>query len=435
MIVMKFGGTSLGTPEAVRGAVEIVRDALARRPLVVVSAHSGVTNHLVDLANRAPHGDVDVAPVVDRHRAMLAGLGLPLGLCDDLHRDLADLVRGMRLVGEASPRARDLLLSFGERCSARIVAACFEAAGIPAKALEAGALGLRTDSRFGRARPFPDDGRIAAALLGVDVLPVVTGFIARDARGDVTTLGRNGSDLSAALFGEALSAEEIQIWTDVDGVLTASPLLVPDAHPIEVMSFDEASEVAYYGGKVLHPATIQPAMRAGIPVVVRNTHRPDVAGTRIVAEPVAGAPPVRSIVYKDGLRLISLVSPRMLMQSGYLARVFGAAAEHEIDIGLVATSEVSITMTTDATELDGFVAALSALGEVLVETHQTLIGVVGHGIAESRGVPAAVFSTLAEEDIRVRVISQGAIKVNVAVVVAEADGPRAVRALHARFFG
>lgn len=435
MIVMKFGGTSLGSAARIRNVLEIVRARLARRPVVVVSAHAGITDALVELADRAPAGDPDIEPIAERHRSILAELGLERDLLDPLLEELADLARGMALVGEASPRARDHMLSFGERCSARVVAAFFTAQGVPARALDAYDIGLRTDSTFGRARPLPDDGRIARALAAVPETPVVTGFLAKDERGNVTTLGRNGSDLSAALLGHALDAEEIQIWTDVDGVMTADPKLVPQARPIRRMSFDEASELAYYGGRVLHPATLVPAMQKGIPVRVLNTSRPDSPGTEILAELDETAATVRAIVHKRGIHLVNLVSPRMLQQHGFLARVFEAAARHEVDVDVVATSEVSITMSTDSDHgLQGLRGDLSAIGEVAVEPDHALLCVVGRGIAERLDVPAIVFGALARAGVRVRVISQGAIKVNLAMVLAESELERAIRALHAELF-
>lgn len=436
MIVMKFGGTSLGSTQSLERVLEIVRGALPRRPVLVVSAHSGVTNALVELAERAPAGDIDCTAVTGRHGTLLRELDLDPGLLDDLHQELSDLTRGMKLVGEASPRAVDHLLSFGERCSSRVVAALLSARGIPARALASWELGLTTDSRFGRARPLPDhQPAMTEALAAIPELPVVTGFIGKDERGNITTLGRNGSDLSASLIGHAVGAEEIQIWTDVDGVMSADPSMVPTARPIVTMSFDEASELAYYGGKVLHPASLVPAMQKGIPVRVLNTHAPDGAGTVIVPEAVGDGSVVRSIVYKEGIHIISLVTPRMLQQPGYLARVFNLAAEHGVDVDLVATSEVSITMTTDRAEsLPGFARGLEALGEVHVEDRQALLCVVGHGIAATRGVAARVLAVLAEAGVHVRVISQGAIKVNVALIIAEADLESSVRALHREFF-
>ena len=436
MIVMKFGGTSLGTAKDVRNVREIASAALARDPVLVVSAQAGVTNALLDLSERAPAGHTDISAVADRHRRVLAELELPTDLLDRELGDLQDLVRGMKLVGEASPRAIDYLLSLGELCSARTVAAFFSSAGLEARALHAGEIGLLTDSNFGRARPRPDVRRIGEAVAACGGLPVITGFLGQDSNGNVTTLGRNGSDLTATLIGDALSADEIQIWTDVDGVMTADPAIVDDARRIETMSFSEAAEVAYYGGRVLHPATLLPAMEKRIPVRVLNTSRPEAPGTVILADSNDAGPTVRAVVHRLGIHLISVVNPRMLQQPGYLARVFGIAGRHAIDIDLVATSEVSVTMTTDeAGDLRPFLDELADAGEISVESDCALLGVVGRGMARATGVASEVLGALADEGVRVRVISQGALKVNVALVVSRADVERAVRALHLRFFG
>ncbi len=435
MIVMKFGGTSVGSASKIRQVLEIVRREAERKPLVVVSALAGVTDMLVDIGQRAPRGELDLEPLFARHRDVLSELDLETDMLDPLFADLGDLVRGMKLVGEASPRALDSLLSFGERCSARLIAAHFDAEGLRARAVDAFEAGLRTDSNFGRARPQPDDGRIAAFFAAADFVPVVTGFVAQDDNGNITTLGRNGSDYSAALFGHAVSAEEIQIWKDVDGVMTADPHLVADARPIPVMSFDEASELAYYGSKVLHPAAILPAMEKSIPVRVLNTSEPSLPGTTILSSYDEPGVVVRSVVHKRGVHLINLVSPRMLQQHGFLAKVFDAAARHEIDVDLVATSEVSITMTTDRHDrVEPWRRDLEQVAEVTVEPHHAMICVVGRGIADAVGVPARVLGVLAEAKVPVRVISQGAIKVNIALVVAEEHLERAIVALHEAFF-
>jgi len=435
MIVMKFGGTSVGSGESILRVREIVRARASRRPVVVVSAHSGITDALLRVARAAPQGDPDVGAIAARHRAILGELELPTDLLDPMLAELGDLARGMRLVGEASPRAVDMLLSFGERCAARTVAACFRQGGLPATAIDAWDAGLRTDSDFGRAKPLPDDGRIRSCIEQVEGVPVVTGFVAKDAAGNITTLGRNGSDYSAALFGEALDAEEIQVWKDVDGVRTADPRLVPDARPIRTMSFDEASELAYYGGRVLHPATILPAMEKAIPVRVLDTTHPEAEGTVILPTYDEEGAHVRAVVHKRNVRLVTLVSPRMLAQHGFLAQVFAMAANHRVDVDLVATSEVSITMSAEQSpSLEGFARDLAAVGKVEVMDDQAMVCVVGHGIASTRGVAADVLATLAQAEIRVRAISQGAIKVNIALIVGAADVERAVQVLHARFF-
>lgn len=435
MIVMKFGGTSVGSAAAIRRVFGIVQREAERAPVVVVSALAGITDMLVDLGAGAPRGEIGTDGIEARHRMVLTELELEPDLLEPLFRELRDLVRGMKLVGEASPRALDSLLSFGERCSARLVAAYFTHRGLAARAVDASEAGLRTDSNFGRARPLPDDGRIAAFFAEMDELPVVTGFLAADEKGNLTTLGRNGSDYSAALFGNALSAEEIQIWKDVSGVMTADPKMVEAARPIPKMGFDEASELAYYGGKVLHPASIQPAMEKSIPVRVLNTAEPDSPGTTILASYSEPGVAVRSVVYKRGIHLINLVSPRMLQQHGFLSRVFDAAARRQVDVDLVATSEVSITMTTDSSyNLEGLRGDLEEIGEVTIEPDHALVCVVGRGIAMEFGVAAQVLQALAAARVPVRVISQGAIKVNIALVVAQAHLERAIQALHDCFF-
>ena len=435
MIIMKFGGTSLGTAPSIQNVFRIVRDRIDLDPVLVVSAHAGVTNSLAEIARTAPGGDADVSKIEDFHRRLLDGLDLPVDLLDEQLGEMADLVRGMTLVSEASPRVRDLLLSFGERCSMRLVAAYFNQQGMEAQAVDAFEVGLRTDGNFGRARPLADDGRIAENMSKIEGVPILTGFLGRGPDGNITTLGRNGSDFSAALFGNALNASEIQIWTDVDGVMTADPRLVESARQIPTMSFGEASELAYYGGKVLHPATILPAMEKSIPVRVLNTNNADNTGTVVLAAYEESGAPVRAVVHKDDIHLINLVSPPMLQQHGFLAKVFGIAEAHEVDVDLVATSEVSITMTADrADHLPSFCDELNQLGDVTVEPGHALICVVGQGIAHTHGIAAQVLSTLAEAGVHVRVISQGAIKVNIGLVINQADVHEAVNRLHSHFF-
>jgi aspartate kinase len=435
MIVMKFGGTSLRDAACIQTVHDLVRHELARAPVVIVSAHSGVTNALVDLARDAVRAKVETGALRERHRAILRELDLPVDLHEGLFAELDDLLRGIHLVGEATPRSTDYVLSFGERLSARTLAAFFARRGTRAVALDAFDAGLVTDSRYGRARPLPDGGRIKAALSAVAGVPVITGYIGRDEKGNITTLGRNGSDYSAAIFGNAMDAEEIQIWTDVDGVMTADPNLVRGARPIERMSFDEASELAWYGGKVLHPSTILPAMEKRIPVRVLNTHRPDSKGTLIV-DTLDEPGLVRSIANKSRTILITIVSTRMFLQHGFLARIFEVFDRHEIVIDMVATTEISVSVTTDSDRnLESAVADLARFSEVRVEKDLALVCIVGQGIATGLGVSGDVFETMRDERIRVRMISQGAIKVNISFLVPAEDVGRAVVALHARFFG
>jgi aspartate kinase len=434
VIVMKFGGTSLGDARHIREVVEIVRRQLPARPVVVVSAHAGVTDALLEVAARAPLGDATTEPIAARHRQILAGLGLPTDLLDPLLAELHDLARGLRLVGAASPKARDLLVSYGERCSARTVAAALGAGGIPATAVDAFAAGLRTDSAFGRARPLPDDGRIEPAIAAIPGVPVVTGFIAADEHGNVTTLGRNGSDYSAALFGAALRVAEIQIWKDVDGVRTADPRLVPEAQPIRRMGFTEVCELASFGSKVLHPAAMVPAMQAGIPMSVRHTEAPEAPGTRIEADVAVPHGAVRAIAHRAGMALVTVQSDRLVSQHAFLGRVFGELTTLHGELGPVAVSEAAVTIAVDRHAAGPAAARLGLLGEVVCEPDRAVVGVVADVAAIEHGAAAAVFDTLQKQSIPVRCAGQGARGGTLAVVVAETDLPRTVRALHQRFF-
>jgi aspartate kinase len=435
MIVMKFGGTSLRDAACIRTVHQLVERQRPRQPVVVASAHAGVTNSLERLAQAAVRQPVDLAPLVAQHQTILRELGLDPDLHAVLFRELQDLLRGIRLVGEASPRSMDYVLSFGERFSARTVAAALRKHGLPATAIDAFDAGLRTDGRFGRARPLPDDGRIKAELARLEGVPVVTGYIAKDEAGNITTLGRNGSDYSAALFGNAVDAEEIQIWTDVDGVMTADPKLVAGVQPIDKLSFAEASELAYYGGKVLHPSTLLPAMQKRIPVRVLNTHCPDSLGTLIMETLEEPGPVVRCIAHKRGIHLITIVSTRMLQQHGFLARIFSVFDRLEIVIDMVSTTEVSVSVTTDADRnLPAALEELREFADVQWERDQALVCVVGKGIAKSVGVPGDVFASLRDAEVSVRMISLGALKVNISFLVAERDLSKAVNTLHDRFF-
>jgi aspartate kinase len=434
VIVMKFGGTSVGDAGSIHKVVDIVRRQRDQRPLVIVSAHAGVTDALLQLAERACRGEADASAIANRHRTILRDLALPTDLLDALLQEVADLARGLRLVGSASPRALDLMASYGERCCARTVAAALRQQGIPATAVDAFTAGLRSDSAFGRARPLPDDGRIRRHLEAIDGVPVVTGFIAADAAGEITTLGRNGSDYSAALFGVAVGASEIQIWKDVDGVRTADPRLVPNALPIRSMSFAEACELASFGSKVLHPAAMVPAMQAGIPLRVRSTLEPDAPGTAIERDVDGPRPLVRAIAHRATAALVGVTSHRLLPPHAFLAKVFGELAELQCDVGPVAVAEAAVTFACEPGAVDGVLARLASLGDVVCDPAVAVVGVIGDPAALASGGAADVLATLAEARIGVRCAGQGALASTVAFVVAAADLARTVALLHRRFF-
>lgn len=434
MIVMKFGGTSVGDAAHIRRVVELVRARLADRPCVVVSAHSGVTDALLDLAHKAVAGKHDVTALRERHDRIKSDLGIEVPEHDALFQELSDLLRGISLVAESTPRLLDHVASFGERLAVHTVAAALRQAGITASAVMAYDAGLKTDSRYQRARPLPESfDAIAANLASRDEVCVVTGFIAKDDAGSITTIGRNGSDYSASLFGRALKAREIEIWTDVPGVMTADPRLVPDARPIECMTYDEAAEIAFCGGRVLHPATLQPAVEANIPVRVLDTRNPTGPNTVICRDVPPSRPVVRTVVQKRGICLVNIVTPRMLGAHGYMARIFEVAARHEVALDMLATTEISVSATVedDRRRLPALLAELQQLGDVTIDRQIAAVAVVGHAVGESPETIGAIFSTLAREGIALRMISMGARRTNVGIVVSESDTARAVNALHA----
>ncbi|MBI2387565.1 MAG: aspartate kinase [Elusimicrobia bacterium] len=438
MIVMKFGGSSVGAPDRIARVIEIVRGRLARKPVVVVSAFRGVTDDLLALGREALGGNIGRLDLVGkRHRDAARDLGVDPAPLEPLLAELAELARGVSLLKELTPRTLDRLAGCGERLSARIVAAVFAKAGVPAVAVDASAAGLVTDERFGEAAPLPEaDALLRAALGGDGPLRVVTGFIGRTRGGELTTLGRNGSDFSATIIGAALGAEEVEIWSDVDGIMTADPRLVPGARPLETLSFAEACELAHYGGKVLHPHTLVPAMRKGIPVRALNTFKPEHPGTRIVAAAAAAhGVALKSIAFKRHQLILSASSPRMLSGPGFLARIFAALARHDIDVDMVATSEVSVSATTgDEKGVAKAVEELSAEFETTVERGMSVVCAVGDAIQSTPGVAAEIFGAMKSAGVNVRMISQGASKNNVAFVVEDAAVDAAVRALHSRFF-
>ncbi len=436
MIVMKFGGTSLAWAEDIRGVARLVRARMDRRPIVVVSAHAGVTNELQRLAHAALERATGIDTVRDRHLAVLSGLDLPADLVDDLLGELGSLLTGLSLVRELTPRSLDYVMSFGELLSSRIVAAHFRKEGIAARALPAWDLGLVTDGNFGAARVQPESySRIRRSLERVRELPIVTGYVAKDRDGNITTLGRSGSDYTASIVGAAVGAEEIQIWTDVSGVMTADPRIVPAARSLERLSFHEMSELAYYGAKVIHPSTMVPAVEKKIPIRVLNTHVPEHPGTVVLDNGAGAAAAVKSIAQRRGLTVINVVSTRMLLQHGFLARLFDVFARHEVVVDMVSTSEVSVSITTDSKrDLTPVVRELSEFAEVGVETGKAIVCIVGDGIRSAPDTVADVFDTLRRAGVVARMISMGATKINVSVLVSEEDVETAVRALHRTFF-
>ncbi len=448
MIVVKFGGTSVADADAITRAAEIVRARLERKPLVVVSALAGTTNALLTIADQASSGQLigairGVETLRDRHLEAAAALLRDTPALEDVTSELsgafdelASLAEALSVLGHQTPRSVDAIASKGEIISSLLTAAAFRALGLPVEPIDARDV-IVTDDRFGRAEPRTDriaesTQRVLRPLLERGLVPVLGGYIGATDQGVTTTLGRGGSDLSAALLGAALGAEVIEIWTDVDGMLTADPRVVPDARLIERIRFDEASELASFGAKVLHPNTIAPAVRLGIPVYVYNARRPEGHGTLITYDAPVRA--VRAIAGKTGVTVIRIRSPRMLLQHGFLRTIFEVFERHRTSVDVVATSEISVSVTIDdPSHLDTLTVELSHLGDVTVERNRGLISVVGSALAEDSRVMARALAAVGP--VRVHMVSLSATGINLTILVDGEHVAGAMQRLHREFFG
>jgi len=440
MIVMKFGGTSVESAEAIHRVAGIVRSHTARKPVVVVSAMGKTTNKLLAIAAEAVAGEL--TPALDklnelREMHLRESAGLDTDQIVEAHfSELDALVRGLAVMRELTPRATDAISAYGERISSVIVAAHLRRCGMQTAHVDSRSV-IVTDRRHTQAAPLFEETnrRLREKLVPMSNAGVIVmgGFIAATEDGVTTTLGRGGSDYTASIVGAAIGAEEIQIWTDVDGMLTADPTILPDAHRVKVCSFTEAAELAYFGAKVLHPATVLPAIEKNIPVRILNSRRPEVEGTLIVSDPPPCSTPIRSIACKRNITLWNIVSTRMLMAHGFLRRIFEVFDRYETPVDMLATSEVSVSLTIDNTRsLDAIRSELEAFADVSIEENQAIVCLVGENIRRCDNVSARAFVAL--DGIRPRMVSQGASQLNLSMVVAAADLQRAVESLHREFF-
>lgn len=484
-VVMKFGGSSLADAARLQHVAALVQQQMqdeGTAPVLVCSAMGSTTNALLAAGDFALGGKVYMEAVRATHHKACDELSVAphtRAEVDELLAECEKLLSGVSFLGELSPRSKDLLVSFGERLACRLVAATLNLLQVPAKAFDAWDLGLQTTSEFGNAEVLPQcypeiKTKLQAALAsgecsagypdaqrltetgggggGATVVPVVTGFVAHDASGRVTTLGRGGSDLTAAVLGAAAGFAEIQVWKDVDGMLTADPRVVPTAVPVASVTFEEASELAYFGAKILHPISMQPAMAYNIPVRIKNSYNPSHPGTLICDRCTTRSPDrlVTAITIKKGQSLVDVVSTRMLGQYGFLAKVFNVFERHKLSVDVVATSEVSVSLTlaSDRRDLiDLVVAELSAtdksqtsnsdsvqpIAQVNVQEGRSIISLIAN-VKRSSDVMAAVFEILRREHIQVEMLSQGASKVNISLVVKDCDLKVALEALHQHFF-
>jgi aspartate kinase len=439
---MKFGGSSVADAQRIRHVVDIVKTQLDRRPVLVLSAMGDTTDHLLEAGDNAfRKGEVSVANIEKHHLDTMRKLKLP----GDARKEIASLLDGLKrllsgisLIREMTPRTKDFLISFGERLSVRIVAAYCNSVGLDAVARDAWDMGFISDSNFTSAELVKESWEMIPIkiipLLKAGILPVVTGFIAQDVKGNITTLGRGGSDLSATMIAAACKAQEAQVWKDVDGILTADPRIVKNAQPVDSVTYDEAAELAYFGAQVLHPRAMQPCIKTGTPVLVKNSYNIDAPGTRISASLEKKVAPVRAITSRRNVTLVDLVSTRMLGQYGFLAEVFSVFARHCISIDMVATSEVSVSLTVDsAQDLSALKKELAHFAHVDIKTGKAIVTIVGN-VKRSSEILARTFRTCQLIGVPVQMISQGASKVNISFIVNDTEAVEVIKALHLDFF-
>lgn len=460
LLVMKFGGTSVGNSDAIAQTAHIIQDECANWEdvVVVVSAMSGVTDALIACAKSAVTGDQEkyadlVCAVQKKHQRVVNELitnhEVKVKLQDELvvlFDTLRLLCQGIHIMGELTPRGMDAMISLGERMNARMVSALLHQNGFASQAVEATAL-IITDDSFQHAHPIMELSRSKTRaalqpLLADHIIPVVTGFVAANREGIITTLGRGGSDYTAALLGDFLNAQEVWTWTDVDGVMTADPRIVPDARVIPELTYNEVSEMAYFGAKVLHPQTIRPVIERDIPLWVKNTFNPAFPGTRIDGCSKTERGRITAVTAIHGLSLITVEGRGMLGVPGIAARTFAAVARHEASVLMISqsSSEQSICFVIPS---DMEVAVLQAIEDemaleltrrdidrVWAQPDVVIVTAIGSGMRQTPGVSAHLFGALGKKNINVIAIAQGSSEYSISVVVSAADADQAVRQIH-----
>ncbi len=437
---MKFGGSSVANAERIKHVASIIKAYKEKKPVVVLSAMGDTTDHLLEAADQAVKGIVDVEGVAKLHKETAELLDVNIETIQDLLKEFNQLLTGISMLKEISKRSRDYLVSFGERMSVRMMAAYLTKEGIPAKFYDAWDIGILSDSNYMAAELLDsvwDDipKYLTGYKNGTDVeIPIVTGFIAKDVKGNITTLGRGGSDLTATMIGAAMQAEEVQTWKDVDGILTTDPRIVKEAKPVPEVTYEEAQELAMFGAQVLHPRSMVPVRKSGTPVRVKNSYNITSPGSIIVENHTGKVPPVCAITTVKNITLIDIVSSRMLGAAGFLAHVFNNFLKWNISIDVIATSEVSVSLTVNTkADLSGLIADLEQASQVSVRKEKAIVTIICDA-AHSSAILASGFQALAEEGINVQMISQGASKVNISMIVDADEADKTIQILHSAYF-
>lgn len=440
MIVMKFGGSSVANADRIRHVADIIKAYKKDRPVVVLSAMGDTTDDLLEAADKAVNGTVDISRIQKLHFDTAKELGIDVPAINELLGELNTLLTGISMLRELTKRTRDYLVSFGERMSVRMMAAYLEKQGTPAKYYDAWDIGMVSDSNYMSAELLDDVWETIPRHLNdytsgsSDAIPIVTGFIAKDKNGIITTLGRGGSDLSATMIGAALHVDEIQTWKDVDGIMTTDPRVCPDARPVPEVTYEEAQELAMFGAQVLHPRSMIPCRKTGTPVRVKNSYNITSPGSIIVEKHSGVRPQVTAITSVKNITLIDIQSSRMLGAAGFLAHIFNQFLKWNVSIDVIATSEVSVSLTVSGKAvLDGLLEDVGRVAEVHAKKDKAIVTIICDA-SQSSAIIARGFTALSKENINVQMISQGANKVNISMIVNTDEADRVVKILHAAFF-
>ncbi|MBN2443285.1 MAG: lysine-sensitive aspartokinase 3 [Spirochaetales bacterium] len=449
MVILKFGGTSVRDAEWINKALEIVKSQLDRAPVMIVSAMGKTTDKLQEIAHLAEKGMREKADNIfqdlkEAHFSVIhsfltnENLSSCLAAMDILFIELKSIIKGLSYLRECTPRSNDAILSFGELFSTTIIAHRAREIKIDTAFIDSREI-IKTDDQFTHA--VVDENVTHSCIRGKikpqkGKLTVAQGFIASTKEGITTTLGRGGSDYTASIIGAACHAEEIQIWTDVDGIMSSDPRIIPKAKTVAEISYKEAAELAYFGARVIHPSTIQPAINLGIPVLVKNTGNPQSMGTRIIANGEGKDRSIgllKAIAFKKGITIINITSYRMLLAYGFLRMIFDIFEKYKTSVDLVSTSEVSVSMTIDNTsQLESIEKDLKAAGNVSVENNLSIICLVGQGLWRDPQILSKVYGAL--DSIPIRMISLGASDTNLSFVVPDNEAENTIKCLHKVFF-
>jgi len=459
MLIMKFGGTSVGSGELILKTANLIKSE-EREKVVVVSAMSGVTNKLEEIIKKLPDLPVSVVErevnefcdaLFEQHKEAAEKaindreiLDYTINEITNLLNQLKIILLGIGYLEEATPKFKDIILSFGERLSVLLVSGALNSIGVKSHAFTGYEAGIVTDSHFGRARPIHKKTEKSVreklfTIISGGITPVVTGFIAANENAVVTTLGRGGSDYSAALLGRYLNAEEVQIWTDVNGILSTDPKIVPEAKLISELSYIEAMDLAYFGAKVIHSKMIEPAMVADIPVRVKNTFNPGNEGTLIVREEKKIENVVKAVAISRDLVIINLGGIGMAETPGIAGKIFTVLGENNINIIMISgSSEANLSFVVHKNDMNKAVELLNkfkdnGIRDIGLMENKSIITIVGSGMRGARGLAAKVFRTAAENDVNIIMIAQGSSEVNISFVVEGEDGDKVIQALHREF--